>query len=273
MSINFDRNRAQVKFEHFVGIASSEELLSKKSDFKNHHLTSGEVQQLRIEVRQDAVDFFYNGILSFAEGIDSIFQKRFSWATVKLYYSIYYLIRASLAVNDFAMLRCGSMFRLKIAVGQTPFGTGNRKYNTTHEGTISHYKDVFSYSDLLLANKIDDVDVYEWMMNVREIVNYRSNAFLEPDCLSVWDFFSSCVDDNSLVDELKKLENDNYIRCFQEEFAVVAIPIKRMQQTISEMANAGILHQLTQDRELFVRSVMDYDQRSLPILSDIFDHT
>ena len=66
--------------------------------------------------QQDAIDFFYSGILSFAEGIDSIFLKRFSWATVKLYYSIYYLIRASMAANGYATLRCKGMFRLKIAI-------------------------------------------------------------------------------------------------------------------------------------------------------------
>lgn len=236
MSINFDRNRVQVSFERFVGITDPEELKARKNDFKGHCLTSDETQQLQLEIRQDAIDFFYNGALSFAEGIDSIFQKRFSWATVELYYSIYYLIRASLAANGFAMLRCGSMFRLKIANGEKPYGSGNHKYNTTHEGTIKHYKDIFSYSDRLLSNKIDDIDVYEWMMNVREIVNYRSNAFLEPDCLEIWEFFANCVDTFTLVEELKRLEDDNYIRCFQEEFAVVAIPIKRMQQ-LSDIFN------------------------------------
>lgn len=147
MSINFNRNRAQVSFENFIGITSPEELPSKKEDFKSHSLTHLEAQQLSRDVQQDAIDFFYNGILSFAEGIDSIFQKRFSWATVKLYYSIYYLIRSSLAVKGFAILRCKSMYRLKIAAGEKPFKTANRKYNTTHEGTLSHYREIFCASD------------------------------------------------------------------------------------------------------------------------------
>ena len=93
MSIDFDRNRVQVSFEAFVGAASPEELISRKDGFKSHALSQQEVQQLSNDISQDAIDFFYNGILSFAEGIDSIFLKRFSWATVKLYYSIYYHIR------------------------------------------------------------------------------------------------------------------------------------------------------------------------------------
>ena len=272
MSISFDRNRTQVSFERFIGLASTEELLTKKADFKSHYLSSAEVTQLHSDLMYDAVDFFYSGILSFSEGIDSIFHKRFSWATVKLYYSIFYLIRASLAANGFALLRCGNMYRLKYCVGEKPFSTNNKKYSTTHEGTISHYKDIFSISDRLLSNKIDDLDAYQWMMNAREIVNYRSVSFLEPGCLDIWDFFSTCVDDGTLVDELKRLEDDSYIKCFQEEYAVVAIPIKRMQETISDMATSGLLTQLAHDREMFAKSVLNYDHRSLSILADVFQH-
>lgn len=273
MSINFNRNRTQVSFESFVGISSPKDMKAKKMDFKEHYLTDDETRQLQIDLREDAIDFFYNGVLSFSEGIDSVFQKRFSWATVKLYYSIYYLLRASFATKDIAILRCMSMYRLKIASGEKPYTTGNKKYNTNHEGTIAHYIDMFSHSDRLLSNKIDDIDAYEWMMRAREIVNYKSSSFLEPGCLDIWQFFSDCVDDNSLVDELEKLENDEYVRCFQEEFAVLAIPIKRMKQTILEMANAGLLAQLAHDREEFVKSVIDYDHRSISVLSAIFSHS
>lgn len=127
-------------------------------------------------------------------------------------------------------------------------------------------------SDRLLSNKIDDLDAYQWMMNAREIVNYRSVSFLEPGYLDIWDFFSTCVDDGTLVDELKRLEDDSYIKCFQEEYAVVAIPIKRMQETISDMATSGLLTQLAHDREMFAKSVLNYDHRSLSILADVFQH-
>lgn len=270
MSIDFDRNRVQVSFEAFVGAASPEELISRKDGFKSHALSQQEIQQLSNDISQDAIDFFYNGILSFAEGIDSIFLKRFSWATVKLYYSIYYLIRASMAAKGYATLRCKSMFRLKIADGETPYGTNNKKYQTTHEGTINHYRDQFGFADRLLSNKIGDIDAYEWMMNAREIVNYRSRSFLEPRCLDIWDYFSTCVDDRTLVTELLNLENDPYVKCFQEEYAIVAIPIKRVQQTIADLASEGILEQFAQDRENFTRTVLHYDQRSMSILSDIF---
>lgn len=270
MSIDFERNRVQVSFEEFLGVASPEELITKKDDFKTHKLSQQEVQRLSNDIKQDAIDFFYSGILSFSEGIDSIFLKRFSWATVKLYYSIYYLIRASMAAKGYATLRCKGMFRLRIADGEMPYAKSGKRYQTTHEGTINHYRDQFGVADRLLSNKIGDFDAYEWMMNAREIVNYRSRSFLEPNCLEIWEYFSTCADDGTLVAELENLESDPYVKCFQEEYAIVAIPIKRVQQTIADLSSEGLLTQFTQDRESFARTVLGYDQRSMSILSDIF---
>ena len=148
MSISFNRNNAQVAYESFIG-ADPNNLLDNKDIFKNHSLTYQEVQTLKNALRVDSINYFYNGLLTFAEGIDNVFNRRFSWATIKLYYSIYYMVRASMASKDIAILRCNNMYRLLVKSGARPFSTNNRKYNTTHEGTISHYKDVFKQSDIL----------------------------------------------------------------------------------------------------------------------------
>lgn len=49
---------------------------------------------------------------------------------------------------------------------------------------------------------------------------------------------------------MHQLINDSqYIYCFQEEYAVVAIPIKRMQQTIADLANNSLLPFIPNDRK------------------------
>jgi hypothetical protein len=269
MSINFDRNSSQVLYESFIG-ADSENLTTKKEEFKNHCLTFDEVEQLNVALKIDTVNFFYNGALSFAEGIDAAFQKRFSWATVELYYSLYYLIRASMASKGIAMLRCKSMYRLLVQIGEKPYSKNKKKYNTTHEGTISHYKDLFGTSDRLLSNNIEDDDVYQWMMNAREIINYRSAAFSEPGCLEIWDYFSKCIDEGDFTDVLEQLENDPYVMCFQEEYAVVAIPIKRLQQTISDLSNANLLSDFSEERLGVIKKTIQYEDRNLHIIPEIF---
>lgn len=95
-------------------------------------------------------------------------------------------------------------------------------------------------------------------------------SFSEPDCLEIWDYFAHCIDEGTLSNALTELENDPYIMCFQEEYAIVAIPIKRMQQTIADMLTSGILQNLSEDRTLFAKSVIGYDERALSVLSEIF---
>ena len=175
-----------------------------------------------------------------------------------------------MASKGSALLRCRSMYRLKVDIGKCPYNTNNKKYNTTHEGTVNHYKDVFSSSDRLMSNSVEDKDAYELIMNAREIVNYRSRTFLEPDCLDIWYFFKNCVEEGTLVEELQNLERDNYVKCFQEEYAVVGIPIKRLQETVADFADAGLLGLISTERISFTKDVMHYEERTLTLLSDVF---
>lgn len=236
MSINFDRNRTQVLYESFVGISSPDELTAKKDIFKNYILRNEDIAPLRAALKDDAVDFFNSGLISFSEGIDSIYQQRFSWATVKLYYSIFYMLRASMASKDIALLRSNRLFRLPIRVGESPYSTTNKKYSATHEGTISHYKDLFAADDKLLSNLIDDKDAYKWMQDIREIINYRAVTFKDPNYLDVWEKFAQAIGDGTIGSLLLTLQNDpDYIYCYQEEYAVVGIPIKCIKKPLKTL--------------------------------------
>lgn len=77
---------------------------------------------------------------------------------------------------------------------------------------------MFAGTDILLTNLIDDVDVYQWMEDVRDIVNYREVGFEEQECLEVWNKYKEALDIGTLSDLLELLVNDSqYIYCFQEE--------------------------------------------------------
>lgn len=80
MSINFNRNRTQEKYEEILEITSTGELVSNKEKFKNYILCNSDVEVLKPLLRRDALDYFNNAVISFSEGIDSIYLKRFSWA-------------------------------------------------------------------------------------------------------------------------------------------------------------------------------------------------
>lgn len=272
MSIDFNRSRFQTKFEELVGINDISELQLKKNEFEAYILTYSDIQILNQELREDAKDYFFTGLISFSEGIDSIYEGRFSWATVKLYYSIFYLVRATMASKGIGLLRNKSMYRIKLDVGQKVFKTGNKRYNTTHEGTMSHYKDLFSYSDILLTNHVDDKDVYEWMQNAREITNYRESSFLEPDYLDIWEKYAEAIQEGTINNLLSIIEKDDtYMYCFQEEYAVVGIPFKRLLHTIEDLQRVGILDDSLIRRVQYSKDILKYDERHLTILSDLYE--
>lgn len=270
MSINFNRNKTQEKYELILGINTPEELSANKDKFKDYSLNDRDVNSLKPLLEQDALDFFNSAVISFSEGIDSIYLRRFSWATVKLYYSIFYLLRASLACSDIALLRNRSMYRLKLKAGEKPYTTGNKKYNSTHSGTIAHYIDYFSGSDVLLSNRIDDKDVYQWMEEAREIINYRDVTFRDPECLEIWTRYREALDNDDLNVLLEKIQNDDsYVYCFQEEYAVVAIPIKRMQHTIKDMSDSGLLSLFQMDRIEYLETILKSEDRKIHLLENI----
>lgn len=69
---------------------------------------------------------------------------------------------------------------------------------------------------------------------------------------------------------MHQLINDSqYIYCFQEEYAVVAIPIKRMQQTIADLANNSLLPFIPNDRKNYANSLINSAKRNISIFSTL----
>lgn len=257
MSISFNRNRTQVKYEAMLGISSFEELPNRKDDFKSHVLSILEANDLKELVVLDACDYLHNGMISMAEGFDNMFKRHYSWATVKLYYSIFYYLRASMAINGVAILQNGNMYRLRLNKDESPIGSNNRRYASTHSGTITHYKEVFGQSDRLISNSIDNCDVYQWMEDVRNIVNYREVKFLDPDCLSIWDVYDEAMNNNTINFLFDSLINDDLCTyCFQEEYAVVAIALKRFQLTLKDFFDRGYYSVSHNERFDYIMSII-----------------
>jgi hypothetical protein len=271
MSINFNRNRTQSQYEQLVGIYSIEELSQKQTEFKSHSLIKTDIDILKPCLNEDSLDYFYNGILSFSEGIDAIFLKRFSWATVKLYYCVYYMLRASLACKGYALLQANGMYRLQLKESESPYKTGNKKYNSTHSGTINHYIDIFGGDDKLLTNQIDSRNAYEWIEEVRNVINYRAVSFQEPNWLDIWDKYAEALENSNLNELLLKIQDDqDFIYCFQEEYAIVGIPIKRVYLTIKDLVNYGLLSNLDIQRKLYAMNLVKYNERDLKILNSFY---
>ena len=190
-------------------------------------LTQSQADQLSSDLKDDAKDLYFKGLLSLFEALKSVETKLFSWATVKIYYSIYYFLRCTLAINGIAIIRQKSLYYLKTNVGEMPVKKGHKDYNTDHSGTINHFIDLLGNSDILLSQNIDNTNAYKWLMDRREQINYRERSFQEPFHSDFWDTIATQIRKGNLAKILEDYIKDNFLLCFQEEHAVLAIPIKR----------------------------------------------
>ena len=256
MNINFNRNRAQLLCESFLNCKNLEEW--RNSDFKNFQINNSQAKQLSVELKSDSKDLYHKGILSFFEGLRSIQNSLYSWATVKLYYSLFYFLRCMMALNNVAIIRQKSLFYLKAIAGEKPQTKNNRKYNSDHSGTINYFIDLFnSYS--LLSQNIEGINCFEWIMNKRDQINYREREFHDPGCSNFWEIIESQVKAGRFKDLLKKYILDNFIICFQEEHSILAIPIKQALLTKSKVDDEGITLSFSKVQRDFLLNLIPYN--------------
>lgn len=86
----------------------------------------------------------------------------------------------------------------------------------------------------------------------------------------MWNKYKEALDIGTLSDLLELLVNDSqYIYCFQEEYAVVAIPIKRMQQTIADLAGGGWLSLISTDRKEYANRIIKSSERNISIFDNL----
>ena len=73
-----------------------------RAPYVNRIVTARDEVQLAKCLDADAADYTFSSLVSLADALSGIRQGFFSWSTVKLYYSVFYALRAFLAVNLFA---------------------------------------------------------------------------------------------------------------------------------------------------------------------------
>lgn len=253
MSTNFSRHRAQLRCESIFNCTTPDQW--KGIDFKSLQLDRAQANLLSLDLKEDAKDIYFKGVLSFFEAIKSIHSKLYSWATVKIYYSLYYFIRSAMAANDVALIRHKSLFYLRANEGEQPISKRNKKYSSDHSGTINYFIDLFS-SDILLSQPIGTTNAYEWILNKREQINYRERTFNEPSHSDFWDYIASQVVNGNLEKLINDYYFDKYILCFQEENAILAIPLKRALLTRERLYSESIDVSLSEEKITMLKNLL-----------------
>lgn len=236
MATHFNRKESQEICETIARIEQGLNPNSEEYIFKGFSLNSNHVMQILPCCYRDATGFYFNALISFAQGLHSISKKQCSWAAVQLYYSVYYACRAILGFDKYIIIRKGDLFLLKVADSEKTKKLNNRN---DHKMTLDCYKSTYK-NDYLLSNNIDNIDFYSWIADLREITQYKQNHFREPDSLDIFKNILSEIKSGKNISHLLDHYSTNWnLYCFQKEFAVIAAPyylindahIKYLQQT------------------------------------------
>lgn len=264
MNINFNRNLVQMYVEDLLSIDvyTSDKSIQRnnRSILEDHVFISQEISDLNEFIQEDAKDYFFNGCVSLLEGINSLFENRFSWATIKLYYAVFYFLRSSLACNKYSIIRVsGNHYYLHLVDDEK---VNKLERTNTHQSVIQCYKTIYSNSDPLLSNNIDldgnDLNSYDWLEEIRNITNYKQTAFLDPDSLNIWDYFSEEEDKNNLLEQI--IKDNTFSFCFQYEYAAISIPIERLKATRNDFKVSRYTNLLSEERKNYLKTLPKIDE-------------
>ena len=173
-----ERSRFQVFIEGEIGCRDPVHIKQYREVLKELKLNSRHCNEAQGLIDDDCLDIYYKSCLSLAEALESISLGAQSWAIIKLYYSVYYSLKAELGLSGFGLVKCAGIYSIDVRRRLEPKKWSGRGDHIT---TTNVFKGLRGGQDLLLTNRINEVAVYDWLRDKRERVQYRDRTFLEPD--------------------------------------------------------------------------------------------
>lgn len=247
MSMSFDRFRVQLECERIVGCTSPDKWGGYKKALEAMCLDSANAASLSAALVDDALDLHYKALVSLCESVNSVSRNLYSWATIKAYYSLFYLLRCSLALNGYAVLRNGRLYLLRIKPGEKPETFVDAR--SDHDYVISAYRRLYSGSDILQSNSIDYLNPYKWVQERRSQINYRQRQFHDPGPPDFMRAMAEAIESDGVDRLVTRYVDDDPLRyCFLPEHACLALPIRRLLLTHQQLDDNGLSSALSGDQ-------------------------
>jgi hypothetical protein len=214
-------------------------------------LTNVEAASLSAALHIDAADSYYSGWVSFLDGIRGVEKGFYSWATVKMYYSVFYAFRASLAIDDICAFHNGrSQYTVVSRAGASPASCSARG---SHKAVMEAFENR-NAGHVLLSQQIDLQGASDWLMEKRETANYGRGRFIEPSCGSEFDF----VVDTGVRRAINAyLEGSTPMYVFDRDHAMVAYPLKTLGLVGDQLLGAGMRPFANDEQDFLKASARD----------------
>ncbi len=205
---------------------------------------------LAASLHDDARDAIYSGVLSIAEAIQGLDRQLFSWTTVKLYYSVFYLARAALALNGIGIIYPDKTpYAWIAAAGNTP----TKRAGTTHKAVLDAFR-LYRKGSVLVSQQIGTEDPFAWLMSKRESVNYKVPKFCEPSAPSHFKFIEQHGVRRLVGDYVA---DDSHLFTFDPDHAMLAFPIAGLKLLLNDLKASGGARLLPQDARFLASQFFD----------------
>lgn len=191
-------------------------------------LTVSEAAMLSASLYDDSRDAFYSGALSIAEAIQGLDRNLFTWATVKLYYSVFYLARAALGLHCVGIIYSDrTPYAWEATAGETPA----KRSGTTHKAVLDAFR-LYRKSSVLLSQQIGTEESFAWLMARRESANYKDPKFCDPGAPPHFRLIES--------HGVRRLVNDyvadnSHLFTFDPDHAMLAFPIASLKLILNDL--------------------------------------
>jgi hypothetical protein len=186
-------------------------------------LTPVEAAALSHGLHADAADLYYSGWVSFVDALNGLSRGFYTWAAVKLYYSVFYTLNSSLAQSGVCAFHVAtSQYTIDAATGETPVSCSERG---THKTVLNTFRRR-NLKHPLMSQRIGLDEALEWLMHQREAANYREARFGEPECGPAFDFVAR----NGIRKALNAyIQESSFIYVFDPDHALLAFPLRTLQ--------------------------------------------
>jgi hypothetical protein len=217
--------------------------------FLNRPLTAGEAGHAERLLRIDATNYLYSACVSIGDALQAVDRSLFTWATVKLYYSGFYLLRSLLALSGRVLLYDGTKPRtLTCKPGEAPVPLGNVR--GTHKAVIAYFTKAFPNSPLL-SQVIASEQPFDWLMLRREESNYAAGRFGDPQCPAHFSIIMRFGVRRSIAEYIA---DKTYLYAFDPDHAILSLPIEALKQVIDH-PNLDIAANTDADTQRFFRAL------------------
>lgn len=240
-----------------------------RAQIVNTQLPVALIPKFQKAAANDFRSFYFRGVLSFLEALKGLAEERCSWATVKLYYSLYYLLRCELLVRGHDLVRSGSsLFFISLSAGKNFIAM---QTSNDHKTTLREYIALFNKTDPLLSNSVGTVNAYQWVEDKRVRVNYKEWSFSEPNIPDFWRVpFTKGFSDATIKDTVQHYLDDIALKdTLLEDHAIFGVPVQKLVYVHNLLIQVGAVAILNNDQRKFLSSLRPKTCTNLDIFINV----